>query len=68
MTNIGGHQEDVTVWEMLDKMILQPAAGDVTLSAATEDETGQRSAGRPRGSCSSERSFLKTLEMKKLLC
>ena len=34
--------------EILEERILQPTAGDVTLSAATQHDAGQRAAERQR--------------------
>ena len=50
MTNMrGGH---VTVTEILEERRLQPTVGDVTLSAATQHDAGQRAAETARGCCS----------------
>ena len=38
----------MTVIQILEERILQPTAGDVTLSAATQHDTGQRAAERHR--------------------
>lgn len=47
MSNMSGGQADVTVTWILEERILQPEVYEVTLSDATEGDTGQRPAERP---------------------
>ena len=47
MSNMSGGQGDVTVMKILEERILQPELNDVTLSGATENDTGQRPLETP---------------------